>query len=101
VTIVGIMTPNPITIKPDSAVPDAQSLMRREKIRHLPVLGRADHPELIRNELSVGKLKIEKVMAGKVSTAQEDSRKAEDLAGDVLIEAVKPFVRGILDMRGV
>jgi len=33
------MTANPITIKPDTPVPDALSLMRERKVRRLPVVG--------------------------------------------------------------
>jgi acetoin utilization protein AcuB len=40
-----IMTHNPITVKPDTTVTDAQSIMRREKIHHLPVLDK--HNRLI------------------------------------------------------
>ncbi len=32
------MTPNPITIGPDTALPDAQRIMRERKVRRLPVL---------------------------------------------------------------
>ena len=32
------MTRNPITIAPDTAVPEAQAIMRREKIKRLPVI---------------------------------------------------------------
>jgi len=32
------MTRNPVTITPDTTVPEAQAIMRREKIRRLPVL---------------------------------------------------------------
>jgi len=32
------MTPNPITIAPDTAVPEAQRIMRERKVRRLPVL---------------------------------------------------------------
>ncbi len=35
------MTKNPVTISPDVSVPDAQALMRREKIHRLPVLDKA------------------------------------------------------------
>jgi acetoin utilization protein AcuB len=34
------MTRNPITVKPDTPVTDAQALMRREKVHRLPVLDR-------------------------------------------------------------
>jgi len=33
------MTRNPITIRPDAPVTEAQALMKREKIPHLPVRG--------------------------------------------------------------
>ena len=32
------MTRNPIFIRPDTTVTDAQALMKREKIHHLPVV---------------------------------------------------------------
>ncbi len=35
------MTKNPVTISPDVSVPDAQALMRREKIHRLPILDKA------------------------------------------------------------
>ena len=32
------MTKNPVTVTPDVSVPEAQAIMRREKIKRLPVL---------------------------------------------------------------
>ncbi|GAB4372427.1 MAG: CBS and ACT domain-containing protein [Spirochaetales bacterium] len=40
-----IMTHNPVTVKPDTTVTDAQAIMRREKIHHLPVLDK--HNKLV------------------------------------------------------
>jgi acetoin utilization protein AcuB len=40
-----VMTHNPITITPDTTVTDAQAIMRREKIHHLPVLDK--HNKLV------------------------------------------------------
>ncbi len=34
------MSRNPITVAPDMPVTEAQALMKREKIHHLPVMGR-------------------------------------------------------------
>lgn len=86
------MTRNPITVRPDLPVTEAQALMKREKIHHLPVLDRDDRLVGIVAEkdllyaspspattLSVyemssllAKLKVEKVMTGKVITVAED-----------------------------
>jgi len=35
------MTKNPVTIGPDMSVPDAQAIMRREKIHRIPVLDKS------------------------------------------------------------
>lgn len=86
------MTRNPITIRPDMPVPEAQALMKREKIHHLPVLNRDDRLVGIVAEkdllyaspspattLSVyemtsllSKLKVEKVMSQKLITVTEE-----------------------------
>jgi acetoin utilization protein AcuB len=86
------MSHNPITIASDTPVTEAQSLMKREKIHHLPVLGRDGSLEGIVTEkdllyaspspattLSVyemtyllAKLPVEKVMSRKVITVEED-----------------------------
>ncbi|MFQ3619457.1 MAG: CBS and ACT domain-containing protein [Spirochaetales bacterium] len=88
-----IMTHNPITVTPETAVTDAQTLMRREKIHHLPVLDK--HNKLIgivtekdllyaspspATTLSVfemsallSKLPVKEVMSRNVITIQEDT----------------------------
>ncbi len=86
------MTRNPITIRPDTPVTEAQTMMKREKIHHLPVLDKDEKLVGIVSEkdllyaspspastLSVyemtsllAKLKVEKVMSKNVVTAAED-----------------------------
>ncbi|MGA2614602.1 MAG: CBS domain-containing protein [Spirochaetia bacterium] len=86
------MTRNPITIRPDTPVTEAQAMMKREKIHHLPVLdkdekliGIVSEKDLLyaspspASTLSVyemtsllAKLKVEKVMSKNVITAAED-----------------------------
>ncbi len=86
------MTRNPITIRPDMPVTEAQALMKREKIHHLPVLDKDEKLVGIVSEkdllyaspspastLSVyemtsllAKLKVEKVMSRNVITVTED-----------------------------
>ncbi|MGA2765177.1 MAG: CBS domain-containing protein [Spirochaetia bacterium] len=86
------MTRNPITIRPDTPVTEAQAMMKREKIHHLPVLDKDEKLVGIVSEkdllyaspspastLSVyemtsllAKLKVEKVMSKNVITAAED-----------------------------
>jgi acetoin utilization protein AcuB len=86
------MTRNPITVRPDLPVTEAQALMKRERIHHLPVLDRDDRLIGIVTEkdllyaspspattLSVyemtsllSKLKVEKVMSQKLITVGED-----------------------------
>ena len=86
------MTRNPITIRPDIPVTEAQALMKREKIHHLPVLDKDEKLVGIVSEkdllyaspspastLSVyemtsllAKLKVEKVMSRNVITVTED-----------------------------
>ncbi len=87
------MTKNPITISPDTAVPDALRLMREHKVRRLPVVDRHgilvgivsdkdllyaspspattlavwEIPELL------GKLRVDKVMTRGVITVEEDT----------------------------
>ena len=87
------MTPNPITITPDTSVSDGLALMRSKKVRRLPVLD--SHGQLVgivsdndllyaspspATSLSVWeihdllyKLKIEKVMTRDVITVTEDT----------------------------
>lgn len=86
------MTRNPITIRPDTPVTEAQAMMKREKIHHLPVLDKDEKLVGIVSEkdllyaspspastLSVyemtsllAKLKVEKVMSKSVFTVAED-----------------------------
>lgn len=86
------MTRNPITIRPDTPVTEAQAMMKREKIHHLPVLDKDEKLVGIVSEkdllyaspspastLSVyemtsllAKLKVEKVMSREVIAATED-----------------------------
>ncbi len=87
------MTRNPITIRPDTPVTEAQALMKREKIHHLPVLDKDEKLVGIVSEkdllyaspspastLSVyemtsllAKLKVDKVMSKDMVTVQEDT----------------------------
>jgi acetoin utilization protein AcuB len=86
------MSRNPITVRPDTPVTEAQALMKREKIHHLPVLDRDGRLAGIVAEkdllyaspspattLSVyemtsllAKLAVEKVMSPKPFTVEED-----------------------------
>jgi len=86
------MTRNPITIRPDTPVTEAQAMMKREKIHHLPVVDKDEKLVGIVSEkdllyaspspastLSVyemssllAKLKVEKVMSKDVVTVTED-----------------------------
>ena len=86
------MTRNPITIRPDTPVTEAQAMMKREKIHHLPVLDKDEKLVGIVSEkdllyaspspastLSVyemtsllAKLKVEKVMSKNLVTCAED-----------------------------
>jgi acetoin utilization protein AcuB len=86
------MSRNPITIKPDMPVTEAQALMKREKIHHLPVLEKGEKLMGIVTEkdllyaspspattLSVyemtsllAKLTVDKVMTHKVVTVSEE-----------------------------
>ena len=86
------MSRNPITIKPETPVTEAQALMKREKIHHLPVLDRNGHLAGIVTEkdllyaspspattLSVyemtsllAKLTVDRVMSVKPLTVTED-----------------------------
>ncbi|CAG0944595.1 Inosine-5'-monophosphate dehydrogenase [Anaerolineae bacterium] len=86
------MTPNPVTITPDTSVSDAMHIMRERRIRRLPILDAHDHlvgivtdsdllyatPSPV-TSLSVWeihdllyKLKVEKVMTHEVVTVTED-----------------------------
>jgi len=86
------MTRNPIFIRPDMTVTDAQALMKREKIHHLPVLdkdekvvGIVTEKDLLYASPSVAttlsvyemtsllaKLKVDRVMSKDVVTVTED-----------------------------
>ncbi len=87
------MTPNPVTVTPDTSVPDALRLMREKKVRRLPVLdghgrlvGIVSDKDLLHaspspaTTLSVweipellARLKVEKVMAREVITVSEET----------------------------
>lgn len=86
------MTRNPIFIRPDTPVTEAQALMKREKIHHLPVLDKEEklvgivtEKDLLYASPSVAttlsvfemtsllaKLKVEKVMSREVVSIAED-----------------------------
>ncbi|CUS04054.2 CBS domain containing protein [Candidatus Promineifilum breve] len=86
-----LMTPNPVTVRPDTPVPDALRLMRERKVRRLPVVdshgrlvGIVSDKDLLYASPSpattlavweipdiLGKLKIEKVMTHDVVTVSE------------------------------
>ena len=86
------MTRNPIFIRPDTPVTEAQALMKREKIHHLPVLDKEEklvgivtEKDLLYASPSVAttlsvyemtsllaKLKVEKVMSREVISVAED-----------------------------
>lgn len=86
-----LMTPNPVTVRPDTSVPDALRLMRERKVRRLPVVdshgrlvGIVSDKDLLYASPSpattlavweipdiLGKLKIEKVMTHDVVTVSE------------------------------
>ena len=86
------MTKNPVTVGPDMSVPDAQAIMRREKIHRIPVLDKSGKligivtaSDLIHASASpatsldiyelhylISKLKVETVMTKKVVTVTED-----------------------------
>ena len=109
------MTRNPITIRPDMPVTEAQALMKREKIHHLPVLDKDEKLVGIVSEkdllyaspspastLSVyemtsllAKLKVEKVMSRNVITVTEDVplEEAARIMADKGIGGL-PIVRG-------
>ena len=86
-----LMTPNPVTVRPDTPVPDALRLMRERKVRRLPVIdshgrlvGIVSDKDLLYASPSpattlavweipelLGKLKVEKVMTHDVITVAE------------------------------
>jgi acetoin utilization protein AcuB len=86
------MTRNPITIPPDLSVPDAQAIMRREKIHRLPVLDKngklvgivtasdlihasaapATSLDMYELHYLISKLKVETVMTKNPLTVTED-----------------------------
>jgi acetoin utilization protein AcuB len=87
------MTRNPIFIRPDTAVTDAQALMKKEKIHHLPVLDKEERlvgivaekdllyaSPSVATTLSVfemtsllAKLRVDRVMSRDVVTTTEDT----------------------------
>ncbi|HCM25068.1 MAG: hypothetical protein A2Z99_02580 [Treponema sp. GWB1_62_6] len=114
-TVGRCMTKNPVSIHPDVSVPEAQSIMRREKFHRLPVLDKAGKlvgivtsSDLIHATPSaataldmyelnylISKLKIEKVMTRTVLTATEDLpiEEAARLMADKNISGL-PVMRG-------
>jgi len=88
-----LMTPSPITIRPEVSVPDALNLMHENKIRRLPVIDAHDRLVGIVSEkdllyaspspatsLSIweikellSKVKVDRVMKRKIITAAEDT----------------------------
>lgn len=86
------MTKNPVTVTPDVSVPEAQAIMRREKIKRLPVLDKnnrlvgivtatdlihalpspASALDIYELHYLISKLKVEAVMTKKVLTTIED-----------------------------
>jgi acetoin utilization protein AcuB len=86
------MTKNPVTVTPDVSVPEAQAIMRREKIRRLPVLDKqgklvgivtsldlihaspspATSLDMYELHYLLSKLKVESVMTKNVITVTED-----------------------------
>jgi acetoin utilization protein AcuB len=111
------MTRNPIMVRPETTVPDAQALMRKEKVSRLPVLdkdnklvGIVTYSDLIHATPSsattldiyemhylISKLRIEKVMSKKVITVDENTtiEEAARIMDDNQIGAL-PILRGEL-----
>jgi acetoin utilization protein AcuB len=109
------MTRNPIFIRPDTPVTEAQALMKREKIHHLPVIGKDEklvgivtEKDLLYASPSVAttlsvyemtsllaKLKVEKVMSREVISIAEDVplEEAARIMADRRIGGL-PIVRG-------
>jgi acetoin utilization protein AcuB len=109
------MTRNPIFIRPDTPVTEAQGLMKKEKIHHLPVLDKEERlvgivtekdllyaSPSIATTLSVfemtsllAKLRVDKVMSKDVITAAEDLplEEAARIMADRRIGGL-PIVRG-------
>jgi acetoin utilization protein AcuB len=109
------MTRNPIFIRPDTPVTEAQALMKREKIHHLPVLDKEEklvgivtEKDLLYASPSVAttlsvyemtsllaKLKVEKVMCREVVSIAEDVplEEAARIMADRRIGGL-PIVRG-------
>jgi acetoin utilization protein AcuB len=109
------MTRNPIIIRPDTPVTEAQALMKREKIHHLPVLDKDEklvgivaEKDLLYASPSVAttlsvfemtsllaKLKVEKVMSREVISVTEDVALEE--AARIMVDrgiGGLPIVRG-------
>ncbi len=109
------MTRNPITITSDTTVPEAQAIMRREKIKRLPVVDKdgkligivtsldlihaspssASSLDIYEMHYLLSKLKVEKVMTKNVITAGEDLpiEEAARIMADNQISGL-PVVRG-------
>lgn len=109
------MTRNPVFIRPDTPVTEAQALMKREKIHHLPVLDKEEklvgivtEKDLLYASPSVAttlsvyemtsllaKLKVDKVMSRDVVTVTEDVplEEAARIMADRRIGGL-PIVRG-------
>ncbi len=109
------MTRNPIFIRPDTPVTEAQALMKREKIHHLPVLDKEEklvgivtEKDLLYASPSVAttlsvyemtsllaKLKVDKVMSREVVSIAEDVplEEAARIMADRRIGGL-PIVRG-------
>jgi acetoin utilization protein AcuB len=116
-TVARIMTKNPVTVTPDVSVPEAQALLRREKINRLPVLdkhrklvGIVTASDLIHASPSaatsldiyelhylISKLKVETVMTKQAITIIEDTaiEEAARLMADNNISGL-PVMRGDL-----
>jgi len=109
------MTRNPVTITPDTTVPEAQAIMRREKIRRLPVLDKngklvgivsaldlthaspspATTLEVWEMHYLLSKLTVDKVMTRDVITITEDLpiEEAARIMDDNQISGI-PVMRG-------
>jgi len=109
------MTRNPIFIRPETPVTEAQALMKREKIHHLPVLDKEEklvgivtEKDLLYASPSVAttlsvyemtsllaKLKVDKIMSREVVTVDEDVplEEAARIMADRRIGGL-PIVRG-------
>ncbi|GAB1483454.1 CBS and ACT domain-containing protein [Treponema sp.] len=109
------MTKNPVTVSKDISVPEAQEIMRREKIHRLPILDKSHKligivtaSDLIHASASpatslsifelnylISKMTLEKIMTKKVHTVDEDLpiEEAARLMADENISGL-PVMRG-------